>query len=467
MPKLELEQDRRCTVTDKSNMVSILIPTFQREGLLIQSLSSAMHQTYENLDIVVCDNASSDNSVKIAQSISSRDPRVRIYKWGHNIGWQRNFRNLLDLAYGSYTKFLMSDDLLLPTAVESLILPLQLDDTISLSTSVRQFIDSSGNMLQPSLANRPILTNSGVIRSEELARLVLTSNTNVIGEPTTTMFRTRDLDSKTIGTYRGTNFRFLLDLASWFTLMEGGNVAYNINTLSAMRIHDGSMSMGSNVLSFGHAEWFDLIRAAGRTFFKNKVEFLRSVETALRAAMSLSLTVTDDREVGRIASIVTKANTLMLDELPYFENSSKLMDKQLNPKAFTNPPYLTGTAPQCVSQYISSKIQLWLNPDKDNNDDTSIQLLISDDDRAQLVANEDWRRLETLMNDDITLGIARFGNHAAAVRKEAIDEIQGDLIECPTPSTIDRIAAEITSRGWRESLALAPPKLPALLTGAR
>src|SRR4051794_40775994 len=87
---------------------TIAIPTWNRAGHLSQALRYATRQSYENLDIVVYDNASTDETPLVIERIG--DPRVRYFRHPENVGPIRNYLAAADKAIGDYTSFLQDDD---------------------------------------------------------------------------------------------------------------------------------------------------------------------------------------------------------------------------------------------------------------------------------------------------------------------------------------------------------------------
>ena len=94
----------------ESPLVSIGIPTYNRaDGYLRECLTSALKQTYPNIEVIVADNCSSDNTAELMKSFSTN--RLRYYKHPKNIGPQNNFNFCLDQANGAYFLLLHDDDL--------------------------------------------------------------------------------------------------------------------------------------------------------------------------------------------------------------------------------------------------------------------------------------------------------------------------------------------------------------------
>lgn len=110
-------------------LVSILIPVYNRENLVAESICSALRQTRANVEVVIVDNASTDNTWAICQDFAARDSRVRIFRNESNIGPVRNWRRCMELARGTYGKILFSDDMMAPDFLEK-SLPYLQDETV-------------------------------------------------------------------------------------------------------------------------------------------------------------------------------------------------------------------------------------------------------------------------------------------------------------------------------------------------
>ncbi len=104
-------------------LVTIGIPTFNRSHFVLDALQSCLNQTYSNLDIVVADNASVDDTWEKLNGI--KDPRVRLIRQTSNVGGARNFNTCVREAKGDLFLLLCDDDLLEPTAIEKLSKPLR------------------------------------------------------------------------------------------------------------------------------------------------------------------------------------------------------------------------------------------------------------------------------------------------------------------------------------------------------
>lgn len=121
-------------------LVSILIPCFNRESILPATLESCLEQTYEDIEIILVDDGSTDQTFAVAQKYAAQRSNIKAFHT-ENKGQcaARNFG--LSVAEGEYIKFLDSDDLLLPHAIECQVKAL-LHFNASLSMSCSKLFQS-------------------------------------------------------------------------------------------------------------------------------------------------------------------------------------------------------------------------------------------------------------------------------------------------------------------------------------
>ncbi|MDZ7324869.1 glycosyltransferase [Kosakonia sacchari] len=94
-------------------LVSILIPVYNREALIRQTVMSALQQNYSNTEIIIVDNHSTDNTYTICKELSSTyGDKVKIFQNESNIGPVGNWRKCVEYSSGYYAKILWSDDLM-------------------------------------------------------------------------------------------------------------------------------------------------------------------------------------------------------------------------------------------------------------------------------------------------------------------------------------------------------------------
>ncbi len=105
------------TVTAAPPLVSIGLPVYNEARHVDAALRALRAQDYPRLEIIVCDNASTDDTLAICRSHAEQDPRVRIEAAAANIGVTANFRRAFELAGGEYFMWASGHDLWSPGLV--------------------------------------------------------------------------------------------------------------------------------------------------------------------------------------------------------------------------------------------------------------------------------------------------------------------------------------------------------------
>jgi len=106
---------------DQRQLVSIGLPTRNRCSLLCGALDSLLGQTYTNFELIISDNASTDETGNICQEYAARDSRIRYIRQKENIGAVANFKFVADAARGEYFMWATDDDLWEPNFINELL----------------------------------------------------------------------------------------------------------------------------------------------------------------------------------------------------------------------------------------------------------------------------------------------------------------------------------------------------------
>ena len=99
-----------------NELISIIIPTYNREAYIKESLLSVLNQTYKNIEVIVVDDASSDNTEDVVKKLN--DPRIRYYKLDKNGGAGRARNKGVAIANGNIIAFHDSDDTCMADRIE-------------------------------------------------------------------------------------------------------------------------------------------------------------------------------------------------------------------------------------------------------------------------------------------------------------------------------------------------------------
>ncbi len=128
--------------------VSIGMPVYNGEKHIREALDSVLSQTFADFELIISDNASTDQTEAICRDYAKKDRRIRYVRQAENRGVAANFQFVLDEAVGEYFKWLAHDDFLEPTFLESTIGYLDAHgDTILCVTDVR-LADGAGRLLE-------------------------------------------------------------------------------------------------------------------------------------------------------------------------------------------------------------------------------------------------------------------------------------------------------------------------------
>ena len=92
-------------------LVSIGMPTWNRAHCIRESLDSLLGQTYQNIELIISDNASPDGTEEICRQYAKEDERVRYIRQKENIGVINNYNYVLRESRGDYFMWACDDDL--------------------------------------------------------------------------------------------------------------------------------------------------------------------------------------------------------------------------------------------------------------------------------------------------------------------------------------------------------------------
>lgn len=231
-------------------LVSICIPTYNGAQFIEEALDSAMQQTYANLEIIVSDDASKDDTLAIVQSYKTKT-LIPIYIHSHKPkGIGANWNHTVRRSNGVYIKFLFQDDVLLPHCVEDMMRLMVSNPKVGLVYSKRELIYES---LTPKIeafiayygdlhsywdridVKPGVLAGSTYLKDRQL----LNSPKNKIGEPTNVLLN-RDC-FKTIG-YFNEELQQSLDSDYWYRVMTKYDIGFINENLSKFRLHDKQAS---------------------------------------------------------------------------------------------------------------------------------------------------------------------------------------------------------------------------------
>src|SRR5262245_16355896 len=198
-------------------LVTIAIPTFNRATWLKDCLAAVRAQTYAHLEIIVSDNASSDETPEVLRSID--DPRLKVLRQAVNIGPIPNQNACLAAARGDYILFVPDDDRIAPTFVERCVALIDADPTLPLVIGVCDTFMVGQAVMLPASSGRTL--GSGVHAGADILREFLEDQVSV--QVCTTLYRTETLRANG---GMPADWPCMADLAAWMPLLAEGRAGF-------------------------------------------------------------------------------------------------------------------------------------------------------------------------------------------------------------------------------------------------
>lgn len=171
-----------------SPLVSILIPVYNRENLIAESLESAIKQTYKNIEIIISDNQSTDKTWDILNQYANKDQRIKIYQNEVNVGPVLNWYNGLKKCNGDYVKILWSDDLISESFIQE-SLALFEEDAAFVMSGYTIFNHESKKELEVSFFQK----KASFSKEEYLLDILIYNKHKFPVSPGNALFRTNDI----------------------------------------------------------------------------------------------------------------------------------------------------------------------------------------------------------------------------------------------------------------------------------
>lgn len=128
-------------------LISIGIPVYNEGRFLEESLSSLLSQDYQNLEIIISDNASTDRTEEICREFCIRDKRIRYHRFDINQGATANFKKVVDLAQGRYFIWAAGHDLWSPNLISECVDVLEKNPDGVIAFGSCQWIDAAGRQM--------------------------------------------------------------------------------------------------------------------------------------------------------------------------------------------------------------------------------------------------------------------------------------------------------------------------------
>ncbi|HEY7052921.1 MAG TPA: glycosyltransferase family 2 protein [Mycobacterium sp.] len=153
-------------------LVSIGLPVFNAGEDLEGVVKSVLEQDHENLELVICDNASTDNTEDVCRALAAQDRRIVYHRNATNVGLLNNFVGAMRLAKGTYFRWIGDDDWLDPRYVSRCLDAFAEDDRLILVTTQIEYTGPDGVTQTAPYNGTALRSDDPVTRLRELLRLL-------------------------------------------------------------------------------------------------------------------------------------------------------------------------------------------------------------------------------------------------------------------------------------------------------
>jgi glycosyltransferase involved in cell wall biosynthesis len=214
--------------------VTVAIPTYNRERYLGQAIQSVLDQTYTDLELLIVDNASSDNTEKLVKSLS--DTRLRYVRNDFNMGIIANWNRAVELSQGEYLLILGDDDKLLPRFLATSVEILDEYPTVAFTFSHCNKVDELGRVLCRWGYDYP---PAGLLHGEDYLLLTV-KYCCCLTNSSTVLIRRRVVE--TAGPFREIYGHNTFDFNMWLRVANLFDLYFIDETLVDYRLHPHQMS---------------------------------------------------------------------------------------------------------------------------------------------------------------------------------------------------------------------------------
>lgn len=205
------------------DLVSVIIPTFNCADFIGITLDSVIAQTYQNWEIIIVDDGSTDNTCDVVNSYIAKESRIKYYKMNKNSGAALARNKAVELARGKYIAFLDSDDVWFPNKLTKQINFMKENNYLFTCTSYTK-IDEQGKFLNKVVKVNDKSDYNGILKRNP-------GNSTVI------------YNADKLGKFLIPDIRKRNDYVMWLQVIKKARTLYGITEpLSSHRIRSGSLS---------------------------------------------------------------------------------------------------------------------------------------------------------------------------------------------------------------------------------
>ena len=218
-----------------NNLVSIITPSYNSAEFISQTITSVLDQTYQNWEMIIVDDVSTDNSLEVIQFYKEKDNRIKLYKLAQNSGAGIARNKGIELAKGDFIAFLDSDDLWLPNKLDYQV-KFMINNNYNLTYTSYNLIKENGEDLGKTILCKAKLSYDRMLYSNKIGCLTAMYNVKYLGKIYMPEIRKRQ------------------DYALWLKILKKEKFAFGLQKVLAC-YRDRSNSISNNKIEMLKWNW--------------------------------------------------------------------------------------------------------------------------------------------------------------------------------------------------------------------
>lgn len=217
------------------SQVSIIVPAYNAATILPETINSVLAQTYEDWEMLIIDDCSTDNTYQVALSFAEKDDRILVLQNEKNSGVAFTRNTGIAAAKGKFIAFLDSDDLWLPDKLEKQVAFMEKNGHALTYTAYQKFDTNSGERGKVISAPKK-MTARKILGNTAIGCLTVMVNVDITGP------------------FKMPLIKHTEDNVTWQEILSRGYTAYGINEVLAL-YREGNVSLTSNKASSVKLQW--------------------------------------------------------------------------------------------------------------------------------------------------------------------------------------------------------------------
>ena len=220
-----------------AELVSIITPSYNSEKYIKNTIDSVIAQTYQDWEMIIVDDCSSDSTCEIVEKISQEEPRVKLIRQEQNGGAAKARNRALENSKGRFIAYLDADDIWYPTKLEKQVSFMK-EKKAGFSCASYEVIDDSGKPLNKEVHMLEKVNYVGFLTNNLLQTVGIMADTSIVDKKLLVM----------------PDLRRRQDAATWLQVLKAGNDCYGVDEVLA-QYRRAANSLSSNKFKAVKGVW--------------------------------------------------------------------------------------------------------------------------------------------------------------------------------------------------------------------